>query len=58
MLEKDIKQVDVAEQLGYTKQGFNKLLSKDDFKLKDIEKIANILGYDIELNFIDQEKPE
>lgn len=54
MLEKDMKQIEVAEKLGYTKQGFNKLLSKDDYKLKDIEKIADILGYEVELTFIEK----
>jgi len=51
MLENDLKQVEVAEKLGYTKQGFNNLLNKDDYKLKDIIKIADIIGYDIDIIF-------
>lgn len=51
---KDRKNIEVAEGLGYTKQGFSNLLKKNNFKVSDVEKIANILDYDVEIHFIDR----
>ncbi len=55
MINHNTKHIEVADKLGYTKQGFSNLLKKDNYKLDDIIRIANILNYDVELNFIDRE---
>ena len=55
MLNHDMKHIDVADKLGYTKQGFSNLLKKDNYKLDDIIKIADIIGYDVQLSFIDRD---
>lgn len=51
MLDRNITQTALAEKLGYTKQGFNNLLGRDNFKVTDIEKIADALGYDMIITF-------
>lgn len=55
IVNRDAKHVDVANKLGYTKQGFSNLLKKNNYKLDDIIKIAKILDYDVQLTFIDNE---
>ena len=54
MLDRNITQTALAEKLGYTKQGFNNLLSRDNFKVSDVQKIANALGYDMVISFTPQ----
>ena len=55
IVNRDAKHIDVSEKLGYTKQGFSNLLKKDNYKLDDIIKIANILDYTVQLTFIDNQ---
>ena len=54
MLNKDVKQLDVAEKFGMSKNTFNNLLQRNNFKLNDVAKIADILGYDTKITFIDR----
>lgn len=54
MLQKNSKQYEVAEKIGYTKHGFNNLLNRDNYKLNDIIKIADALGYDVNIQFVDR----
>jgi len=35
----------IAEQMGITKQGFTKLMSKQNFSIDDANKILFIIGY-------------
>ena len=55
IVNREAKHVDVANKLGYTKQGFSNLLKKNNYKLDDIIKIAKILDYDVQITFIDNE---
>ena len=56
ILEKGYKQIEIAEKLGITKSNFNNLIHKTDFKLfNDIVKIANAIGYDVKISFVDQD---
>ena len=55
IIDKDIKQVDIATALGKNKQGFNNQLMRDNFRLSEIVEIANVLGYSVKLQFIDKE---
>lgn len=52
MLDESIKQTDLAEKLGMSKANLSSQLLRDSFRIKDIEKIADALGYDAEMNFI------
>lgn len=54
MLNHNLKHIDVANKIGYTKQGFSNLLKKDNYKLNDIIVIADVIGYDVKLTFIDR----
>ena len=58
MVNRGIKQVEVAEQFGMSKNTFNNLLQRNNFKLNDIEKIASILKYDLKIIFIDRDSKE
>ena len=50
-----INQTVLAERLNETKRNCSRLLNKDDFKINnDIVKIAEAVGFDIEINFIDR----
>ena len=53
IINRDAKHIEVANKLGYTKQGFSNLLKKDNYKLDDLIKIAKILDYEVQLTFID-----
>ena len=53
--ERGINQKDIGEKLGLSDANISRLLSKKDFRIhKDIEKIADALGYDLELYFVDR----
>jgi hypothetical protein len=60
MLDRDMKQMDVADRY-YTsetnsnsKNTFNNLLRRNDYKLNDIIRIADILDYDVRVQFVDR----
>lgn len=55
MIDRDIKQTDIADKLGITKQYFNDQLRRNNFRIGDIEKIADILDCDTRLQFIDRD---
>ena len=55
MAFKSVKQVHMAEILGYSKQSFNNFLVRDSWKIKDIEKAADILDCDVELVIVDRQ---
>lgn len=51
MLEKKMTQRQVAAALKITPQSLTKLLSKKNFGFSDAEKILNVLGYDLVIDF-------
>jgi phosphoribosylaminoimidazole-succinocarboxamide synthase len=58
MVDKNIKQVDVASRFydsETSKNTFNNLIRRNDYKLNDIVKIAGIMDYDVKLQFVDRE---
>ena len=55
MLEKDMKQSEIAEKIGLTKQSINNYLSRDNFINDILIKIADVLGYDTKVTFVDRE---
>ena len=54
MINHDIKHIDIANKIGYTKQGFSNLLKKDNYKINDLVTIANACDYDVEIHLIDK----
>lgn len=56
LLESDINQTQLGEKLNMTKANVSRLLNKDDFRIYgDIERIADVLNYDVKISFIDRE---
>lgn len=54
MIEKGIQQQELAIQLEFSKNGFNNYLRRGSFKIDDIVNIANTLGYDTKIIFVDR----
>lgn len=60
MVNRDMKQIDIANRFyssetnNSPKNTFNNLLRRNDYKLKDIIKIADILDYDVKLQLVDK----
>ena len=60
MLDKDMKQIEVANRFynnetnNSSKNTFNNLLRRNDYKLNDVIKIAEILDYDVKIQFVDR----
>lgn len=58
MLEKKMTQRQIAAALKITPQSLTKLLSKKNFGFSDAEKILNVLGYDLVVNFTQSDTGE
>lgn len=60
MVDRNIKQIDVASRFydsetnSNSKNTFNNLIRRNDYKLNDIIKIAGILDYDVKLQLVDK----
>lgn len=56
LLDKNLKQYEVAENSGMDKRPYNRLLQKnDDLRIREIIKIADTLNCDVKLSFTDRE---
>lgn len=55
MIDKDVKQIDIADSIGLKKQNFSDQLRRDNFRINDIIKIADTIGYETRLQFIDKD---
>lgn len=51
MLENKVSQRQIAERLGITPQGLTKLFNKKNFSFEDASKIADAMGYQLEISF-------
>nr|DAU25733.1 MAG TPA: Helix-turn-helix XRE-family like protein [Caudoviricetes sp.] len=51
MLEIKVSQRQIAERLGITPQGLTKLFNKKNFSFEDASKIADAMGYQLEISF-------
>lgn len=54
MVDKEIKQTQIADAMGLAKQNFNNQLKADNFRINDVIKIAEILGYNVKLQLVDR----
>lgn len=52
---REIPVSDVAAKLDKTTSNFYQMLKRDNFREKELEQIANILGCDLKISFIDRE---
>lgn len=58
LVKKDMNQKEFCQKSGRDNGNFTKLLQRDTYKTDDLEKIANDLGYSLEINFVDNETNE
>lgn len=52
---KGYSQVYIANQLGTTKQAFNRKLRQDNFTRAQLEQVASVLGCTVEVVFTDKQ---
>jgi DNA-binding Xre family transcriptional regulator len=55
LLDKNIKQNDICDKLGFNKGNFSTLLKKDVYKTDILEAIADAMNCDIQITFIDRD---
>jgi predicted XRE-type DNA-binding protein len=53
MMQKEIKQVEVAEKFGSSKNSFNNLINQNLNRISDILEISDILDVNVKLTFTD-----
>jgi transcriptional regulator with XRE-family HTH domain len=58
LVKKDMNQKEFCQKSGRDNGNFTKVMQRDKFKVEELEKIANDLGYSLEINFIDNETGE
>lgn len=58
LVKKDMNQKEFCEKSGRDNGNFTKVLQRDKFKVEELEKIANDLGYDLEINLVDNKTGE
>jgi DNA-binding Xre family transcriptional regulator len=58
LAKNDMKRIDLAKKIGMIDTNFYQLLKKDRYKTDVLENIANAMGYDLEISFIDRETGE
>ena len=51
----NISEAELARRVGVTPQNFNNKMKRDNFSEKDLQEIAEALGLQVEINFIDPE---
>ena len=51
---KNINITQLGKKLNKSKENFHAQIKRDKFQFKDIVKIADILGYDVKLQFVDR----
>lgn len=54
----NLSERELASRMGDTPQNLNNKMKRDDFRLSELEKIAEALGYNLEIKFIDKETGE
>lgn len=56
LIDNGIKHGDIATKLGMTKQAFSNYLKKKTISFNDMQRLLNVIGYDLDYNFIHREK--
>ena len=52
LLDEDVEIKELARRLNTSQQNISAKLKRNNFTTKDIEKILNVLGYDLKIEFI------
>lgn len=52
LIDNGIKHGDTAAKLGMTKQAFSNYLKKKTISFNDMQRLLNVIGYDLDYNFI------
>lgn len=55
LLERDKNATDLANLLGCSKSNISRKFKRDNFDEKDLAEIANVLGCDLKIVFVDRE---
>lgn len=54
----DISEAELARRTGQTPQNMNNKYKRNTFKISELEKVAEALGADLKISFIDKETGE
>lgn len=55
-LEKDMTQTQVGEKLGMSGSNASRFFLRKDFRVyEDVARVADAMGYDVKLSFVDRE---
>ena len=54
----NISERELAARIGETPQNLNNKMKRDDFRVSDLEKIADALGYKLVVKFVDENGEE
>lgn len=52
LIDEELTQAELAEKIGTSQQNMNAKLKRDNFSNKEMQEIANALGYDLKIEFI------
>ena len=52
---KDTNITQIGAKLGLSKENLHAQLKRDNFKVNDVIKLADTLGYDLQIKFVDRE---
>ena len=55
LIYKDLTITDLASKLGKSPQNLSNLLKKDNFREQELEQIADALGCDLRIEFVDRQ---
>jgi len=55
MLDKGLKKKDIADRCGWTQSNMYNKMKRDNFSEEELRKIADALGCNLEIKFIDKE---
>lgn len=52
LIDNGIKHGDIAAKLDMTKQAFSNYLKKKTISFNDMQRLLNVIGYDLDFNFM------
>ncbi|MDU1843630.1 helix-turn-helix transcriptional regulator [Clostridium sp.] len=55
LVEENLKIIDLADRLNTSQQNISAKLKRNNFSVKEMEEIAEALGYSLEINFTKKE---
>lgn len=55
LIDKDVKQIDLAEKMGISRASLGGLISRNKMGIDKLEELANALDCDVKITFVDRE---